>query len=187
MAHPRKLIRQAVAALLVSADTAAGDRVTATRVEPHRSTELPAISVYTLTEVIDREASIATAPRELSRVLTLQIRGWVSHSDNDPVDDRMDDLAEEIEAAMDLDRYISDSATDAILVNTETEILEGVGANDPLIGMVTLTYSVSYLSSLADGTAADDFLTAAATYQRDGAAADNTVADVFDVRPEEEP
>lgn len=97
MAHQRKLIRQAVVALLASAGTAAGARVKGTRVEPIRAGQLPSISVYALSESSD---SAETAPIELTRELKLEIAGWVAHADAHPVDDAMDDLAEQIEAAM---------------------------------------------------------------------------------------
>ncbi|MGN6105198.1 MAG: hypothetical protein ACTHU0_08845, partial [Kofleriaceae bacterium] len=118
MAHPRKLIRHAVVAQLVGA-TAAGARVQATRVEPLRKGKLPTISVYTLHEPIDQDASAATNPRELTRTVKVEIAGWVAHSDALPVDDAMDDLAEQIEAAMDADPYLGGKAGDSILEETE--------------------------------------------------------------------
>src|SRR5882724_2800579 len=123
MAHPRKLIRHAAVATLVAANTAAGARVKATRVEPNKKSELPALAVYTLGEQTDKDSEMF-APRELTRDLKLEITGWVSHTDADPADDKMDDLAEQIEAAMDDNRYIAmalaitavDPATDRLTI-----------------------------------------------------------------------
>lgn len=172
MAHQRKLIRHAVVALLASAGTAAGDRVSATRVEPHKRSQLPAISVYTLRDVVDREASERTAPRELTREAKVEITGWVAHSDAVPVDDAMDDLAEQIEAAMGANINLEDAngehpqAADSILEETVMQVLEEDG-NDPIIGVVTLTYAVKFRTSPA-APVLDDFRTAEVTHQLEG-------------------
>src|ERR1041384_1222274 len=97
MAHPRKLARDAVTAALTNA-TAAATRVFPTRVDPIRNTKLPAISVSTTSEEIVPEKS-DTAPRELHRVVKLEIVGFVAHTSSVPVDDAMDAIAEQIEAA----------------------------------------------------------------------------------------
>lgn len=161
MAHPRQLVREAVVARLLNA-TAAGTRVTSTRVEPHKRNALPAISVYTLREPV-RPESDTTAPRELTRDVKVEIAGWVSHSEALPVDVAMDDLALEIETAMDVDRYLGGAAGDSVLEDTEMQVIEDQGA-DPLIGIVTLTYSVTYRTSPTTLTL-DDFLRAKATHQ----------------------
>lgn len=161
MAHPRKLVRQAVVALLTGA-TSAGARVDATRVEPHRKTQLPAISVYTLSEESTPE-SATSAPRELLRIVRVEIAGFVAHSDAVPVDDAMDNLAEQIEAAMDADRYLSGAAGESVLERTEMQVREEDGRSDPLVGIVTLTYAVEYRTEPTVGPL-DDFLRATATH-----------------------
>jgi hypothetical protein len=177
MAHPRKLIRQAVVALLVDADTAAGARVQGTRVEPHKKSQLPAISVYTLREPVDQDASVETAPRELTRNVKVEITGWVAHTDDVPVDDAMDDLAEEIEAAMDADPYLDSEAADSILEETVMQVVEDDGHSDPLIGVVTLTYSVTYRTSPAAPADLDDFLSVEATHAIVGGVEDTVPAE----------
>lgn len=146
MAHPRKLIRQAVVALLGNA-TDAGDRVQGTRVEPNEARELPALSVYTLNEPVD-EDSADTAPRELTRKLQLEVAGWVAHKDSYPADDAMDDLAEQIEARMDSDRWLGGPGTgllaDSILTGTVMEVVDVDGRSDPTCGIVVLTYTMTY-------------------------------------------
>lgn len=164
MAHPRKLIRQAVVAALVAANTAAGERVSATRVEPHKKSQLPAISVYTLREPVNTDASVNTAPRELEREVKVEITGWVAHTDEYPVDDAMDDLAEQIEATMDTDPYLDGAAGDSILENTEMQVVEDDGRSDPIVGVVTLTYSVTYRTSPV-AAVLDNFLRVDAIYQ----------------------
>src|SRR6185312_6120986 len=124
MAHQRKLIRKAVAALLVAANTAAGARVASTLVDATKQSELPKVVVFTSSEDLDEELSAKSAPRELTRQLELQIVGLVAHSTAVPADDAVDNLAEQIEAAMDADRYITaflpitavDPATDRLTI-----------------------------------------------------------------------
>ncbi|HEY6038260.1 MAG TPA: hypothetical protein VIV58_28455 [Kofleriaceae bacterium] len=269
MAHQRKLIRNAVAALLVSANTAAGARVKATRVEPNREQELPAISVYTLSDETDR-ASADTAPIELTRELKLEIACEVKHTDAYPVDDRMDDIAEQVEAAMASDYWITqalavtavdhmtgiltvpghglatagsplelepgaggvlpgnvpagdvyaivvdadhvqlatgagaasngnaitlaDNGTlplnlrvgtvvDQLLTGTVMQVLEEDGKSDPLIGIVVLSYSLTFRTRPATATTPDDFLTADVTTKRDGTVSDTALPeDVITVR-----
>lgn len=175
MAHPRKLIRKAVVALLVAANTNAGARVTATRVEPHRKSQLPAISVYTLREPIDQDASSATSPRELKRNVRLEVTGWVAHSDTISVDDAMDDLAEQIEAAMDADPYLGGTAGEFLLEETVMQVVEDDAASDPLVGVVNLTYVVTYHTMPAEPVL-DDFLTVGATHEIEGGVADTRPA-----------
>lgn len=267
MAHQRKLIRKSVVALLVSGGTAAGARVKSTRVEPHKKSQLPAIAVYTLKEPVD-PASKDTAPRELTRDLKLEVVGWVGVTDPDTVDDAMDDLAEQIEAAMEANRWLVaakaitavDPATDqitipghglatgaapvflistgglvpagatlgrqyhaivvddntinlatsetnalagtavdltdagsgvlellvataaeSILEDTEMEVVAIDGRSDPLVGIVTLTYSITYRTSPAFDQNLADFVTVYAEHRIVGAAADNEAQDLFTV------
>lgn len=156
MAHPRKLLRQAVAALLAGASTAAAARVYATRVAPVRKDQLPAIAVYTEDEEVDPD-TFQTAPRELKRDVDLVIEGYVAHSAAVPVDDAMDNLAEQIEAAMDGDRWLDGTAGESVLARTETGIADP--NSDPLIGVVRLTYTVTYRTSPTAPTLTNDFNT----------------------------
>lgn len=160
MPHPRQLARDAVVALLTNA-TAAGARVSSTRVEPYRDNELPAISVYTLHEII-RDGADTASPRELTRDVKLEIAGWVRRRADYPVDVAMDDLALQIETAMDTDRYLGGAAGESVLEGTEMD--PDPQGGDPLVAVITLTYSVTYRTSPSD-SALDDFLRAKATHQ----------------------
>lgn len=181
MAHQRKLIRQAVVALLVGANTAAGARVKATRFDPHKKSQLPAIAVYTTSEPVDLGASENTAPRELTRNVKVEIVGFVAHTDALPVDDAMDDIAEQIEAAMDEDRYLGGKAADSILESTELEVVEGEGS-DPIVGVVSLTYSVTYRTSPAAPDDLQDFRSVDAKHRIVGAVEANQARDEFVVQ-----
>lgn len=172
MAHPRKLIRHAVVALLIAANTAAGERVQGTRVEPHKRAQLPALSVYTLNDPVNEDTSSET---EEAHELELEIAGWVAHTDATPVDDAMDDLAEQVEAAMRADPALGGKAMDTRLVGTTMEIVEDDGRSNPLVGIVVLTYAVKYTADLTESSDdLDDFLRVEATHQIVGVIEDDT-------------
>lgn len=159
MAHQRKLIRQAVRTLLDGA-TAAGARVYATRVLSLRRQELPAISVYTLEESVEGD-SVTHAPRELTRGMPLIIEAWVAPGDAAAVDDAMDDIAEEIETAMHADPYLTDTAAESVLDSTTLEVVQ---EGDRLMGLVALTYQVTYRTFAPVAPVLDDLETVHATY-----------------------
>lgn len=181
MAHQRKLIRHAVVAVLANAATAAGARVQGTRIDSHKKTEIPAISVYTLSETVD-DAGSGAAPREITRNVKLEVAGWVAHSDVLPVDDAMDDLAEQIESAMDANRYLGGEAADTILESTEMQVRAEDGRSDPLTGIVTLTYSVTYRTTPVPPADLDDFLDVDAKHRIVGAVEANQAQEQFSVQ-----
>lgn len=175
MAHPRKLIRHAFVAMLVAANTAAGARVYATRVDPLKK-QLPSISVYTLSDPVDDDASTET---EEAHVVELEVLAVVAHTDAVPVDDAMDDIAEQIEAAVKANPYLGGEANDTRLVGTIMEVREENGRSDPLVGLVVLTYAVEYRADLTSGAAIDDFETVKADHRIVGAVEENQASDVF--------
>lgn len=179
MAHPRKLIRHAVAALLVDAATYAGARVKPTRVEPHKKSGLPALGVYTLTDPVNDDDSSQT---EEAHELELEVVGWVAHSDEYPVDDAMDDLAEQVEAAMNADPFLGGAASEVSFKGTTMEVVEDDGRSDPVVGIVVLTYAVKYRADLAAGEAVDDFLRVTADHRMVGAVEANQASDKFVVQ-----
>jgi hypothetical protein len=181
MAHPRKLVRKAVVAMLTNA-TAALARVSDTRIEPHKKAQLPAISVYTLHDPVDVEASKA-APRERKHDLELEVAIWVAHSETSPAVDQIDDIAEQVEAVLEGDQYLQGTASESSLTGTEIQIVEDPERNDPTVGIATLTYSVTYRKSPAAPGLPDDFKTVDAKYQLVGGVADTVPAeDTFTVQ-----
>ncbi len=179
MAHPRKLIRHAVVALLVGANTAAGARVQPTRVEPHEEADLPALGVYTLTDPVDDDASTQT---EEAHEVELEIIGWVAHSDQVSADDAMDDLAEQVEKAMKSDPYLGGNASEVRFRGTVMQVVEDDGRTDPTVGIVVLRYDVKYRSSLVAANPTDNFNRVNATTRIVGADEDNTAHDNFVVQ-----
>jgi len=163
MAHPRKLLRQAVVAQLVAASTAAGARVEATREIPRRRATEPAIGVYTPEE--ENESTGRSAPRESMRSTQLIIEGIVVGSSG--VDDALDDLAEQIEDALDADDTFGGKASESSYVRTELETLED-GART--VGLVRLTYNAVYFKLAPAAVAAEDaFEVASLKYDLNGA------------------
>ncbi len=164
--HERQAIRQAIVAQLRGSAptyaTAAGARVFETRMAPLRQTELPAIAVYAGDEAIDPD-SASTAPRELKRTLTVAVEAWVRLTEN--VDDALDDLALEIETAMDSDLNFGSLAFDSVLSSTEIGLkMDG----DRPMGCARLEYSVTYHTDLRVDAVADEFDTADIQYSLEG-------------------
>jgi hypothetical protein len=270
VAHPRELIRKAVVAILVAANTAAASRVRATRIEPNKKSQLPALAVYTMSEEVNKDNELFE-PRELERMLKLEIVGWVAHADSNPADEQMDALAAQVEAAMDANRYLSiafnitavnattnqftivghglatgdapaavassggyaaipggiepgasyhvivddantirlalsiadafdgtaidittagsgslqllvSTASESILESTELDLIDQDGKSDPLIGVVTLVYSVTYRSLVAAPTLGD-FSRFDAKYPLVGGVADTVPAEDLITEP----
>lgn len=182
MAHPRKLIRDAMIAALRNA-TPAGPRVTNTEVDPTRIQGLPALSVYTPSDPTDDNISTS---QELWRNLDIEVVAWVVHSDASPAVDQMDGIAETVEAIFDADRFLG-SAPGVVggqglaLTNTEAVVISEINGQRlaQKIGLLKMTYTAPYLTSrVVQGTLAD-FRTAATTTQVTGATVDNAAQDVI--------
>jgi hypothetical protein len=161
--HKRQQIREAVKTLLIAANTAAGAKVYETRLIPWREVELPAIALYTMNETID-EANCTVD--YLRRTLQLEIVAAARATDN--VDDTLDSLALQIETAMIFDaatgsthETLSGLCKDVLL--SETEIAIEIDGNKP-IGMVKLTFTVTYDTSISDYVVPDTLDTVKANY-----------------------
>jgi len=179
--HERQVIRVAVRDLLIAAATAAGANVHATRKIPRRMSELPALAVYTLEESVDDD-SVLSAPRELTRRVSLVIEGLVAQAAGTSVDDDLDALALQVEEAMHADPYLGGTAGESVLSGTELDVVE---ESDRLLGWCALTYDVTYRTfaprPLADA-AMDDFETVAATHNLGNAVhVDDDAEDLFTV------
>jgi hypothetical protein len=185
VAHPRTVIRHAVVSNLTG-ETSAGTRVQGTRIDPERKTRLPAISVYCTKEPVDVDTSSQTAPRVLYRQLELEIGAWVPGTANpeDDIGDALDAMCLEIEVAMDADRFLGGRQNglvqDTILKNTEFGLQAGKNG-DPFVGVVTLTYLVTYNTSAAQ-LATDDFLRVHSKTRMPGVEDANAAVDDFNVR-----
>lgn len=138
--HPRKAIRDAVVQLLKDAATSAGANVFPTREVPWRTVELPGISVYALEESSEPIA----IDGDLDRRVVIAIHAVTRLSEG--VDDEIDQLALEIEAAMASDQALRGTALFSFL--TATEITVDESTTRP-VGAIRLAYEVRYHTSAA--------------------------------------
>jgi hypothetical protein len=169
MPHQRKVIRDAVVALLKAANTVAGSRVYPNRFTALTNVKLPALLVYTLSEDVD-PGSADTSPRELTRALELQIHAVVGVEE--APDDALDALALQVETAMHADRFLGGAIGGKGLLLTSTEIVADI-EGDRYTATAALFYALEYQTlapePLTDAQL-DDFETAHVTHKVAGAA-----------------
>lgn len=104
--HQRKVIRDAIVARLIAAATDADTRVYPNRFIPWAELELPAISVYTLSEKVDPD-SVNSAPRRLVRDMDTVIQIGVRADDS--TDDLLDALLAQVQFAIEQDDRLTDA------------------------------------------------------------------------------
>lgn len=139
--HQRQAIRDAVIALL-NGHTSVSANVTKNIVVPFLEENLPRIVIYTLSEQIDE---FNHAPRDIKRALQLAIEIHVTSTDNDTLQDTLDDLALEVENIMSVDHTITDTCEDHILQSVEMDF-RGDGAQP--IAMCRMIYDVTYITDV---------------------------------------
>jgi hypothetical protein len=173
MPHPRQLIRDAVVTALTGS-TAAGSRVYATKWIATRRSEMPEITVSITDEPVDDIGD--SAPREYFRRPSIIVEAFVGAVGVADIDNTVDDLASEIEAAMDVDRYFGGVLSDSRLSGTEIDVdTEG----DRLTARLTLTYVGLYFTYPDAPTLDDEFTTVEASFDL---GADAPTVDQFDVK-----
>jgi len=177
--HPRKVIRDAFVSRLTGA-TDAGTRVTSSRVDPYRTADLPALSVYTTSETKDDDN---TTQQVLWRDLEIEVVGWVVDHDANPAADQLDALALSIEATMDVDIYLGGAigGDGLMLQSTEMVIVAEMDGRrfDIPRGLIKLTYSVQYETNRYQPAIVTNFSRAGVTTQIAGASADNVISDLI--------
>lgn len=151
--HERREIRDAVVAALTG-KTVAESRIYKSRRAPIPTAKLPALCVYTDSETVD-PATVSTAPRELKRILTLVVEGWISAdgANADQLDDLFDALALEIETAIDLDDSLGGTVFWCAPAATEFGVT--VEGSRPM-GCVHIEFTAVYHSELRTGTQDDE-------------------------------
>lgn len=175
MSHERADIRDAVVTLLTG-HTSAGARVFRSRTGPLREAEIPCICVFVDGEVVD-QVFAQSAPRVLSRELTLAVEGWAKVASGGDLDAAMDTLATEIEAAMDADPYFGGAAFYSYLSGTDFAVkMDGAQP----IGVVHLSYTVTYRTTPRVPPVTDALDTVHTETSIDAGAAD-PVVDVVDL------
>ena len=143
--HPRRLIRDAFVAVLTGLPTT-GANVFKSRVRALWETEeLPALLVYTQD---DRAEIFNEAPRRYERTASVAVE--IVARANDDLDDVLDGIADEVEAALFDNPYllVSDGqggtvarSADTVLTTTEIKILK---EGDTEIGAARLTFDATY-------------------------------------------
>lgn len=178
--HERQTIREAVVAAL-SGNTSAGTRVSKSRLAPNDAAQLPAINVYTDVEAVD-PVSHESAPRTLRRAVSITIDAWVAADVN--LDDALDAISLEIEAAMDTDVWLAGAARDSYLTASEIGMTRD-GARP--MGVVQLKYDVEYRTTPRIAAVVDAFVTADVRFPKlNGTTTINTTNQAHDtVHPEQ--
>jgi len=142
MAHVRKQIRDRMASTISTGATLVSSRVYTTRVYPLTDANLPAITVYTGSEVSSR---LNMGLNDLNRSLTVDVDIYVRATST--FDDDVDAIAVQIEEAIAGDFTVNGLAKEAVLTGTEIQFS---GDAEQPIGVAKLTYSVRYVTALND-------------------------------------
>ena len=140
MSHKRVAIRSAIKDILIAANTDAGTRVFSGRIDPGFKPELPAILIYSTEETVDREDITKVGLR--LRTVQMVIKAAVAVSAKEEAQDQLDDLAEQIEEAIDADELLNRTCETVWFDKTEFSLSPGDGEN--LLALVNLTYSINY-------------------------------------------
>lgn len=140
MAHARQAIREAVATLLTGLTTT-GANVFQSRVFPYSDAVLPALNVVTENEEVEEHITGTTTLRRL----VVRVEGRAKATSN--IDDTLDTIAAEVEAAFYGDPQLSGSAKFGGLVSTAIEL---DGESEKPVGKVSLFFDIVYH---VDGTA----------------------------------
>lgn len=138
MAHVRKQIRDNVVTTLTGLTTT-GANVYRTRIYPLASGKLPGIAVYTSSETSLYET--LNRPRTRSRTLELMVEGYASGTVN--LDNTLDQIAVEVEEAMETDPTRNGLAKDTQLTSTEIEL---VGEGESVAGVIKMTFEILYFT-----------------------------------------
>ena len=142
MAHVRKQIRDRMASTISTGATLVSSRVYTTRVYPLTDANLPAITLYTGSEVSNR---LNMGLNDLNRSLTVDVDVYVRATST--FDDDVDAIAVQIEEAIAGDFTVNGLAKEAVLTGTEIQFS---GDAEQPIGVAKLTYSVRYVTALND-------------------------------------
>lgn len=138
MAHVRKQIRDNVVTA-VTGLTTTGANVYRTRIYPLASGKLPGLAVYTSSETSVYET--LTRPRTRSRTLELMVEGYASGTTN--LDNTLDQIAVEVEEALETDPTRGGLAKDTQLTSTEVEL---VGEGESVAGVIKMTFEILYFT-----------------------------------------
>lgn len=151
MTHPRKLIREAAALMLVNKGDWL-DRVFTNRMRPlsarpnirSERSQLPALIIYTRNE---KAEIFNVAPREYKCTVDVIIE--IVADAVDGVDDLLDSMAETVERILGRDDTIAGTADDCVYTGTDMSIIEDKVERP--IGAVAMTFQATYYRNAPDG------------------------------------
>mgnify|MGYP005723894337 FL=1 len=146
MAHVRKQIRDRIASTLTSSVSLVSSRVFASRVYPLTEAKLPAITVYTGSEVSNR---LNMGVSDLNRSLSVEVDIYVRATNT--FDDDVDAIAVQVEEAIAADFTVNSLAKEAVLSGTDIQFS---GDAEQPIGVAKLTFTVRYVTALTNVEAA---------------------------------
>jgi hypothetical protein len=146
VAHVRKSIRDRIVSVLTSNVTLVRTRVYGTRVYPLNEDELPAITVYSGSEVSSR---LNMGLNDLNRSLSVEVDIYVRATGT--FDDDVDAIAVQVEEAIAGDFTVNGLAKEAVLTGTDIQFS---GDAEQPIGVAKLTFTVRYVTALNDVEAA---------------------------------
>lgn len=145
--HYRQTIRDALKDVLIDADTQAGANVFTSRARPILEIlqkREAVLSVYTGDETSQRSGDA----KLLIRTLTVTIEGAAGGGDD--LDDLLDDMSAEVEAAIDADPTLDNMLHRELVLTSTTSEISARGSQQ--VGAFQLIYECQYLSTLiSDG------------------------------------
>jgi len=160
VAHNRQAIRDAVVSALTGLTTTDAS-VFAGRVYQHQESELPLLRIYTRQELVEYEDE--QSPRDIKRILTVEVRGIASATGT--AESILDTIALEIEDAMDVSNNLGGLVADLQLKDAD---INADGSGDQAFGDVVLRYEATYYTvEKASAVPVDDFITFHADSQLD--------------------
>lgn len=156
MTHPRKVIREAAALMLVNKGEWL-DRVFTNRMRPLSArpsprsdrSQLPALIIYTRNE---KAEIFNVAPREYKCTVDVIIE--IVADATDGVDDLLDSMAETVERILGRDDTIAGTADDCVYTGTDMTIIDD--KVERAIGAVAMTFQATYYRNAPDGIDAPD-------------------------------
>lgn len=134
MAHKRKQIRDRIETVLTGLTTT-GANVFTSRIYPFNNALLPGLLIFTTEEESEPGGSGA-----INRMLTLAVEGHVK-AVGGVIDDTLDLIAEEVEAAIDADRSLNGLAVYCHIASTEIEF---DAESEKPVGIIVMKFMINY-------------------------------------------
>ena len=146
MPHGRQQIRHAWATRLTGL-TYTGDRVYKSKIRPSSKAKVPNLNIWTKDDETDHELTTINYRIERQLLTIVEIRDRPTGSV--PVDDSLDEIAAEVEAAVMTDPTFGGLVRSTIISSTR---LDTSGEAERVTGLLTLVFKSRYIHYAADPT-----------------------------------